>query len=310
MQSVVHANLPRGGLGNKLLVWARALVFAHTNHLPLFVSNWAEIKIGPYLRGEARKRQYWGYFNDPRQASWLRRASFLFFQNAYEPSLKRNPGPRHPTVYTFNRMPAWQDYFEDIREHRDLVRDSFYGIVAPKYVATARASEAPIIGVHIRRSDFQEENRDVQIGQACNVRTPLDYYKDVIQRIRAVQGAALPATIFTDGVEEEIADVLALPATRMADRNADIVDMMLLSQSRCLVVSAGSTFSYWAAFLGDCPVIKHPSHPAPIRPQTLARHIFEGPLTDQTVNDLLVSNLRAVSPTTRSSSGLLSEASA
>lgn len=309
MRSVVHADLPRGGLGNKLLVWARALVFAHANGLPLFVSNWAEIKIGPYLRGEARKRQYWGYFDDPRRAGWVRRASFMFLQNTCEPSLKAKVVPRHPTVYTFNRMPPLQDYFADIREYRNLVRDSFHSIVAPKYIATVRTSEAPVIGVHIRRSDFREESGGARIGQACNVRTPLDYYKDVIQRIRAAQGAELPATIFTDGVEEEIADVLALPATRMADRNADIVDMMLLSQSRCLVVSAGSTFSYWAAFLGDCPVIKHPSHPAPIRPETLARHIFEGPLNEQTANDLLVSNLRAAPATMRSPSGLLSEAS-
>src|SRR5205814_6225928 len=93
-------------------------------------------------------------------------------------------------------------------------------------------------------------------------------------------GGDLPVTIFTDGREDEIADVLALPNTHMAERNADIVDMMLLARSRCLVVSAGSTFSYWAGFLADCPVIMHPSHLAPIRPQAVGHRIFEGPLNE------------------------------
>ena len=39
--SCVYAKLPRGGLGNKMLVWARALVFSQRNSLPLFVSRWA-----------------------------------------------------------------------------------------------------------------------------------------------------------------------------------------------------------------------------------------------------------------------------
>ena len=31
-KNYVYAKLPRAGIGNKLIVWARALVFAHVNN--------------------------------------------------------------------------------------------------------------------------------------------------------------------------------------------------------------------------------------------------------------------------------------
>src|SRR5258705_11167494 len=62
MRSLVHARLPRGGLGNKLLVWARATVFGRLNKLPVITTGWADVKIGPLLRRERFKRYYFGYF--------------------------------------------------------------------------------------------------------------------------------------------------------------------------------------------------------------------------------------------------------
>src|SRR3989442_9513638 len=105
MKSFVHADLPRGGLGNKLLVWARALVFAHIHELPFVVSNWSEIKIGPYLRREQRKRQYWGYFSQANRLGLIQRLSFLFSEKVHEPALQGQDGASGSTIYVFNRMP-------------------------------------------------------------------------------------------------------------------------------------------------------------------------------------------------------------
>ena len=52
--SIVHAKLPRTGLGNKLTVWARAVVFAHNNNLPLITTGWWHIPIGTILRRETQ----------------------------------------------------------------------------------------------------------------------------------------------------------------------------------------------------------------------------------------------------------------
>jgi hypothetical protein len=46
-----------------------------------------------------------------------------------------------------------------------------------------------------------------------------------------------------------------------------------------LLVSAGSTFSYWAGFLGECALIHHPDHVhAPVRSADVNRIHYEGPL--------------------------------
>lgn len=273
-RSCVHAVLPRAGLGNKLLVWARALVFAHLNELPLFVSNWAEIKIGPFLRDEKSKRQYWGYFVKTNQPSFLRQLKFATSNCVDDPKLKRVAGSEKKLLYVFSKMPSWPDYFKDLREFRPLIVEQFYQTVSPKYLTLARHQEAPVIGVHVRLSDFRKPVAGEVIGNTCNQRASLDYYIQTVQAIRDINGAELPVTVFTDGRENEIADLLSLPEVRIAAKNPDIVDLLLLSRSRYIVVSPGSTFSYWAAFIADAHVITHSSLSVKIRPEN--DEFFEG----------------------------------
>lgn len=275
-RSCVHADLPRAGLGNKLLVWARALVFSHLNELPLFVSNWAEVKIGPFLRNEKSKRQYWGYFVTANQPSILRKLEFAMSKRTEDPPLRRVGGSKKKLLYVFREMPAWPDYFKDLREFRSLIRDRFYQNISPKYLGHAQRQEAPVIGVHVRRSDFREPVAGEAIGNTCNQRTSLDYYIKTVQMIRDIHGAQLPVTVFTDGREDEIADLLSLPGVEIVEKNPDIVDLLLLSRSRYIVVSPGSTFSYWAAFVSDASVITHSSFKMRIRSDE--ERLFEGPV--------------------------------
>lgn len=275
-RSCVHADLPRAGLGNKLLVWARALVFSHLNGLPLFVSNWAEVKIGPILRNEKSKRQYWGYFVKTNQPSFLRRLVFAWSKCVDDPDLRRVAGINEKLLYVFREMPSWPDYFKDLREFRGLITEQFYQNVAPKYLSLAQSQEAPVIGVHVRRSDFRESAAGEAIGNTCNQRTSLDFYIRTVEAIRDIQGAQLPVTVFTDGRKDEIADLLSLPRAKIAAKNPDIVDLMLLSRSRYVVVSSGSTFSYWAAFVSNASVITHSSFRMRIRSDE--EKLFEGPV--------------------------------
>lgn len=149
-----------------------------------------------------------------------------------------------------------------------------------------------MIGVHVRRSDFRELAPGESLGRHCNVRTPLAYYVDVVNRLRALRGKPLPVTVFTDGREEDLQALLDLPGVRMAAPARDIVDLIRLSRSRCIVTSAGSTFSYWAAYMSNAPVITHPAHPVAIRSDVLRQRAYEGPLTsDNEQNVLLMRNL-------------------
>lgn len=292
-----YAKLPRAGFGNKLLVWARALVFAHLNDIPLYVSSWAEIHIGPFLRNEKNKRQYWGYFNHRNRPGFLKKLLFLcWFEKIHEPAIVKYEYPDHPnTLYLFERTPSWDDYFRDIRGHRDLIKSAFYEIVASRYLGILESKKPPFVGVHVRRGDFREAQSGEELGGTCNIRTPLSYYVRAIGIIRQVHGKNLPVTVFTDGREEEILELLALPNVQLAESNPDVVDLLLLSRSKCIVVSAGSTFSYWAAFLSDAAVVMHPQHAVPIRPDTMKGNAFEGPISDtEKMSELFIKNIHSI----------------
>ena len=299
LESTVYAHLPRGGLGNKLLVWARALVFARQHGLPLYVSGWSDIKIGPYLRGERFKRQYWGYFKAVSGPSLIRRLMFSRMYNLqHEPDLAARQSlefGQKRQLYLYDTVPSWHDYFYGLRGHEDYVRTAFYKMLNPRYREQLKEQNWPVIGVHIRRSDFRELKPGESLGENCNVRTPLAYYVDVIFALRQMAGRTLPVTIFTDGRSEDVAEILALPGVAMAEPNPDILDMLLLSKSKCLVTSIGSTFSYWAAYLSEGIVITHPAHDVSIRSQAVNSDRFEGAVTsDQAWNPILVQQITAI----------------
>lgn len=298
-ESVVYASLPRGGLGNKLLVWARGLIFARRHGLPLYVSGWSDIKIGPYLRRERSKRHYWGYFEDGSVPSLLRRFMFShWYEVHHEPDLECDlpAGSRKTTqLYLFDTVPSWHDYFRGLRGNEELVRSAFGSVLQPPYRAELMRESGPVIGVHVRRSDFRDLAPGELLGENCNVRTPIAYYLDVIYALRRMAGRTLPVTVFTDGRTEDVAELLALPEVAMAAPNPDIVDLILLSKSKCLITSVGSTFSYWAAYLSDGSVITHPAHATTIRSQVVNKRRYEGPISGvQPWDPVLANHLAAV----------------
>src|SRR5665647_589640 len=59
--SIVICKLPKAGLGNQLFPLMRAYTFAHLNQLPVIVTHYQQLKIGPWLRGEKTKRNYNGF---------------------------------------------------------------------------------------------------------------------------------------------------------------------------------------------------------------------------------------------------------
>ena len=61
-KTLVYPQLPKAGLGNRLLVWARAILFAQMNDIPVIEPNWSNFSLGPYLRGESDKRYYRQFF--------------------------------------------------------------------------------------------------------------------------------------------------------------------------------------------------------------------------------------------------------
>lgn len=249
MHSLVHARLPRGGLGNKFLVWARAAVFGALNELPVVTTGWADVKIGPLLRRERFKRYYFGYFRRQHTLQLVRLInSYGVCSQIREPGLKAMEAVSDRCLYVFRDLPRYPNYFDGLRDCRELIKRSLWDIDSPFVLDEVLKGPTPAIGVRVRRSDFREQAAGEIPGPQANVRTPLEYFIRSIRHVRKIR--------------------------------------------RCLILSHGSTFGYWAGLLADAPVIV-PYQPAfPIRPAAINARYYEGAAQDSA---LLVQNIKAIS---------------
>ena len=232
-----------------LLVWARGMVFARINGLPYTASSWWGLRWGALIRRETKSRLYLGYFKETslwKQA--LLKFQLPFRKLVYEPGVNKLPFNENNLnqVYVFNKVITHEDLFGSIRNHQRLVVQELYSLLTSKMKAKLKDYKSPVIGIHIRRGDFK-------MGKQT---TPLDYFINAIILIRQSVNENLPVTIFTDADKHELSELLKLPNIFIAEEKPDILDILLLSKSKIMVLSKSSTFGYWAAFLSDALVIR------------------------------------------------------
>lgn len=125
--------------------------------------------------------------------------------------------------------------------------------------------------------DFRLLKPNDDFTKLGNVRTPCKWFINVINTIRGIAGYEVPVTIFSDGHDSELSELLQLPQVFRASAASALSDMLTLSRSKLLITSSGSTFSSWASYLGQCPTIWHPAHfHAGVFPRDLSQNVFEG----------------------------------
>ncbi|MGF1587806.1 MAG: glycosyl transferase [Pleurocapsa sp.] len=293
----VYAKLPRAGLGNMLLVWSKAVVFAKLNSLPLIAPAWGKITIGPYLRRERYARYYGNFFNDGSCISGLQ-ASFLKIaaKKIYEPDITQLPATQRNgmEIYVFDQVPHWSNYFGDIREYHSLIKEALINNIKPHILQEIEQRSMPQIAIHVRMSDFRKLRSGENFNQVGLVRTPINWYIEVLKKIRAIAGHNIPTTVVSDGYDEELSELLQLPQVFRSSSASALSDLLFLAKSKLLITSAGSTFSSWASYLGRCPTICHPAHfHSGVFSPEISQTIFEGGLNPKhkEIPDLLQSNI-------------------
>ena len=266
---LVYVKFPLAGLGNMLLTWSRGFLFARLNGLEMVTSDWGGIHWGAWLRWERKKRMYGGDFRGDglwKKLEMARRSRTA--QLVVEPAVEKLQGPAgSDTIFLFNQVSPSKDLFGPMRPHREVVRQGIINMLSSRLARQLDGYEASAIAVHIRRGDFKKGN----------VLTPLTFFIRAIALARETAGRRLPVMVFTDASPLEIKEVLELPDVSMATEKADILDILLMSRSKMIVLSQSSTFSYWGAFLSDGIVIR----PAgdwqdEIRPSEVNARVFEG----------------------------------
>lgn len=240
---------PKTGLGNMLLLWARAIVFARLNQFEFFTSPWWGFRWGALVRREQKKRLYWHYFREtPLSKRILVFLNIKFKRIVVEPKLEvlSENELNNKSLYLFNRVMTDYDLFGPLMAYNKIISDELYRALHPSKKKLLSTYETPVIGIHVRRGDFK-------MGSTL---TPNLFFIEGIKTIRQICGQEFPVTVFTDASKGELADILSLPGIKIAEEKADILDILLLAKSKILFLSAGSSFGYWGAFLSDAFVIR------------------------------------------------------
>ena len=275
-QTITWAKLPSAGLGNKLFVWANAQIFARNNQIPCVTTGWTKLHIGPWLRGEKSKRFYFSYFRGNKVKLLIK----FFFLKRYKvhhlPSTAcTNFYKVENGVICFSEVPHWRDWFYGIRENHQFIKEKFFSSLHQNIQKEVEDFPIPFASIHVRMGDFRKLKESEDFSKVGAVRTPLEYFIKTIQKVRQFAGWDFPVTIFSDGTEKELEELLMINNVKMAPEAKDIVHLVSMSKSKIIILSAGSSFSQWAGFLSDGIILNHfQHHHSRIRPNH--KKYFEG----------------------------------
>ena len=115
------------------------------------------------------------------------------------------------------------------------------------------------IAINIRMgNDFKIAQTHEDFYTKGGIKTPLSWFIDSLNVIRATIGYPVSAYVISDGNAKNLAPILSLPNVTFVRPGCAISDLLILSKSKILIASGGSSFSAWGSFLGQMPTISHP----------------------------------------------------
>ncbi len=235
------------GLGNLLFIWSRACVEAKKNNAKLLWPTWPSLKVGPWIRREKDKRFYGDVFcNNNKHIGGLRKYWILSTHRR----VKNFADGDGVLLYSDMIMK-----FQELLAYRELLQELITVNLKKKGQKALQFDAKKAINVHVRLGDFAVDTKGLSEGKN-NVRIELPWYCHVVQRIRDVVGE-VPVNVFSDGYDEQLADLLAMPNVKRVTFGNSIGDIVALSKSPVMIAS-GSSFSMWARFLGNSSSVSYP----------------------------------------------------
>lgn len=256
----VYPVIGRFGLAHSLLAWGRAQVWARNYNAQPLAPDWFKLRIGPYLRGERDKRNYFRLFQSGSAIGGMRkRAMLATLRKLEEHDLEHSVLQANSTAgVVLFRSRVDNDIraeFEALRGSSDFLRGELTAMTRPKY-RPERTSE-PKIALHVRLGDFGQATDEQLRGGMQNVRLPMSWYIETINSVRRALNSSIPVEVYSDGNEEELAQLFALTAIKRSAARDSITDMLSIADSTVLI-GPGSGFSLWGSYLGGVPRISYP----------------------------------------------------
>jgi hypothetical protein len=234
-----------------LAPWARCFLWCRDMDVQMLAPTWFKVRIGPYRRRESDKRRYDRLFTNAGYVHGPRRLALLATARRIEEGADLPTRGTRPAVVRFSGLgeflgPAIGRSAEVAAELRRITR--------PEFLPPDRGER--FVAMHVRAGDFTAADEAKLRAGEFNMRLPLVWYVAVATQLRSIF-PFVSLRVFSDGSPAELAPILAVPGTKLVTGGSAITDLLDLSAAACLVAS-GSTFSSWAAFLGQVPSIWFP----------------------------------------------------
>lgn len=245
-----YPDIDRMGLGNKLLVWARAEAFAHDNGAYVLKPNLVQLpSIGALLRNETSLRTNLGnfdftgtdYISGVRRWMLVRRGRFVD-ERVWTSDIA-------DCVVHFHGI--GNGSFGVILRHHSYIVNRLRAITNKRILQSVEVlASKPFIGVHIRRGDFKQ----------AGVLTSDEWFVTAIKRAVELRPDLDIIRVFSDARKEELGFLasMGLPPSKQVCIECSakpMHDIWCLSRSSVIVGSSRSSFSMWAVLLGQMPSI-------------------------------------------------------
>jgi hypothetical protein len=247
--------LSGSGIGNGFYAYFHAMVLSEQYDGQIITPAWVSLKAGPIIRREHSKRTYFGVFKPHADEIYgIRKLGAFIARYSNKNVVEIGTNVEKRVMRNEINFVVCRDFtFVGLHERLDAIRRRLVEICGGSAAEEPNWGRGGFVGVHVRLGDFSEPKdiKEIETG-STNKRIPMTWYGDIIDQIKA-RYPDLPIRVFSDGSEEELRVILARGAT-LHRTGTDIGDLIGLATASILVGS-NSTYSRWAAFLGDMPSI-------------------------------------------------------
>ena len=253
------------GLGNRLFPWARSELASRDFSLRRLAPKMANIRRGALFRGGIKYRDFlaksllWDNFSYRDYVTGIERLSILL--GSHKLSEARFLETMHHRGSLSQSLVVFRgdgDQFRSLGGENAFLLENLKRMTKPKWIEQA-AEPDYVLGVNIRLGrDFSVPASEQDMQDRGLILTPIDWFVRVIKQVQARVGP-VSCLVVSDGDETALGQVLELPNVRFFGGGSAISDLLCLARCSALMGTGGSSFTAWAAYLANAPVLTHAS---------------------------------------------------
>lgn len=250
-KDLLFIRLGGNGLANCMLVAGRAAVLANRYGADMLRPTWERFSFSNYIRLDKDKRTYRNLFRGGIFSSVLSKVCVLACNNHYPETQQEKFAVSAKGILIVQGF-SWQESpFQLLADNYEIVNNYFQKNFNPKALRKVNGFDfSDTIAVHVRLGDYKNMH---------GLQTSIEWYVDVIIKLKEYCSKTTKFIIFSDGKDRELRPLLNINNTQRVFFGNALADIVAMSKCK-LIIASSSSFSAWGAFLGQRPFIAQKMH--------------------------------------------------